>query len=100
MDKKTNPRPDFTQRAFSVFQQAIGEADAPEELTGKKADSQKGGLKGGKARADKLTPEERSEIAKKAAAARWGDEPKPNEVSEDADGHQKKKFGVIPSPDY
>jgi hypothetical protein len=30
-----------------------------------------GGLKGGKARADKLTPEKRSEIAKKAAKARW-----------------------------
>ena len=32
----------------------------------------KGGLKGGKARAAKLTPEQRSEIAKKAAAKRWG----------------------------
>ncbi len=31
----------------------------------------KGGLKGGRARADKLTPEQRSEIAKKAATARW-----------------------------
>jgi len=31
----------------------------------------KGGLKGGKARAAKLTPEERSEAARKAAAARW-----------------------------
>ena len=31
----------------------------------------KGGLKGGKARAAKLTAEQRSEIAKKAAAARW-----------------------------
>lgn len=31
----------------------------------------KGGLKGGKARAAKLTPEQRSEIARKAAAARW-----------------------------
>ena len=31
-----------------------------------------GGLKGGKARADKLTQEERKEIAKKAAEARWG----------------------------
>jgi hypothetical protein len=31
----------------------------------------RGGLKGGKARAAKLTPEQRSEIAKKAAAARW-----------------------------
>ena len=30
-----------------------------------------GGLKGGKARAKKLTPEQRSEIAKKAAEARW-----------------------------
>jgi hypothetical protein len=30
-----------------------------------------GGLKGGRARAEKLTAEERSEIAKKAAAARW-----------------------------
>ncbi|HEY3375535.1 MAG TPA: hypothetical protein VGK02_10845 [Candidatus Aquicultor sp.] len=30
-----------------------------------------GGLKGGVARAAKLTPEERREIAKKAAAARW-----------------------------
>jgi len=31
----------------------------------------KGGLRGGRARADKLTPEQRSEIARKAAAARW-----------------------------
>ena len=30
-----------------------------------------GGKKGGKARAAKLTKEQRSEIAKKAAAARW-----------------------------
>ena len=31
-----------------------------------------GGLKGGKARAEKLSPERRVEIAKKAASARWG----------------------------
>ncbi len=30
-----------------------------------------GGLKGGRARAEKLTPEQRSEIARKAARARW-----------------------------
>ena len=30
-----------------------------------------GGLKGGKARAKKLTSERRKEIAKKAATARW-----------------------------
>lgn len=31
-----------------------------------------GGRKGGPARAAKLTPEQRKEIARKAAAARWG----------------------------
>ena len=30
-----------------------------------------GGLKGGKARAEKLTAEQRKEIARKAAKARW-----------------------------
>lgn len=30
-----------------------------------------GGLKGGKARAEKLSPERRKEIAQKAAKARW-----------------------------
>ena len=33
--------------------------------------ARKGGLKGGKARAAALTPEQRSEIARAAAAARW-----------------------------
>jgi general stress protein YciG len=32
----------------------------------------KGGKKSGAARLEKLTPEQRSEIARKAAAARWG----------------------------
>jgi len=31
----------------------------------------KGGLKGGRARADSMTPAHRKEIAQKAAAARW-----------------------------
>ncbi|MBW7957197.1 MAG: hypothetical protein H3C68_04820 [Deltaproteobacteria bacterium] len=31
-----------------------------------------GGLKGGKARAEKLSAKKRAEIAKKAAKARWG----------------------------
>jgi hypothetical protein len=35
-----------------------------------------GGLKGGQARAEALSPEQRKEIAKKAAAARWGSERK------------------------
>ncbi len=32
----------------------------------------KGGLKGGSARAAKMTPEQRAETARKAAKARWG----------------------------
>ncbi|MBM4275338.1 MAG: hypothetical protein FJ134_12885 [Deltaproteobacteria bacterium] len=36
-----------------------------------------GGKKGGKARAAKLSPEERKEIARKAARARWEKKPKP-----------------------
>lgn len=32
----------------------------------------RGGLKGGRARAKSLTPEKRTEIARAAAAARWG----------------------------
>lgn len=38
-----------------------------------KAHHSRGGKKGGAARAAALTPEQRSEIAKKAAAKRWGD---------------------------
>jgi ABC-type branched-subunit amino acid transport system substrate-binding protein len=36
----------------------------------------KGGIKGGKARAEILTPEERTEIARNAAKARWQSEKK------------------------
>lgn len=71
MTKRTNPRKDFTQVAFAVVQQATGEVEPEPELAGKKADSSKGGKKGGKARAEALTPEERSEIAKNAAKTRW-----------------------------
>lgn len=45
--------------------------------TGEKSDNapargRAGGLSGGKARAEKLTDEQRSEIARKGAAKRWG----------------------------
>ena len=70
MTAKTNPRKDFAQVAFDVFQQASGEV-APVKPTKAQEDGKKGGIKGGAARAKKLTAEERSEIAKKAAATRW-----------------------------
>jgi hypothetical protein len=43
---------------------------APEKATAAEY-ARKGGLKGGKARAKKLTPRQRSEIASAAAQARW-----------------------------
>lgn len=39
-----------------------------------------GGLKGGKARAAKLTPAKRKAIAKKAAKARWADKRRTSKV--------------------
>ncbi len=40
-----------------------------------------GGLKGGKARAEKLTAEQRKEIARKAAKARWAKKRREEEES-------------------
>lgn len=68
-------KPDFTQIAFRVGQKAAHlepPAEECEPLPPKAAAGRKGGLKGGKARAAKLTPEERVESARKAARARWG----------------------------
>jgi hypothetical protein len=54
---------------------ATGEAENPladaEKNPVAVASGRKGGLNGGKARAEKLSSEQRSEIARKAAAARW-----------------------------
>lgn len=54
--------------AVKVAKIATGEIQ--EELD-KKEYARKGGLKGGKARANKLTPDERADIARIAAKARW-----------------------------
>jgi len=49
----------------------------------------RGGLKGGKARAAKMTPEERAESARHAAQARWAKEGKtqPARVPATTDSH-------------
>ena len=47
-------------------------AEEPEKNPAAVALGRLGGLKGGKARAAKLTPAKRKAIAKKAAAKRWG----------------------------
>jgi hypothetical protein len=60
---------DLNRMAFRVVQHAT---EPREEPSAAQLNGHKGGVKGGKARAEKLTPEKRSEIAKKAARARWG----------------------------
>ena len=74
MTGKTNKRKDFNEIAVAIGRIATGET-VPEpapKLTGRAKAGQLGGLKGGTARAKKLTAQERSEIAKKAARKRWG----------------------------
>jgi hypothetical protein len=64
---------DFNQLAKYIVEIATGETPNPTKHKKPKAtNQQKGGLKGGKARAEKLTPEQRKEIASKAAKKRWG----------------------------
>lgn len=72
---KKRPR-DLNLLARSIFQESVGEAP-PEEPSTKNphavALGRLGGLKGGKARAAKLTREQRKEIGRKAARVRWKD---------------------------
>ena len=72
--KPKRPR-DLNQLAASIVDAAtsdVWETPAePEKDPHAVALGRKGGLKGGKARAAKMTPEQRREIARKAAAARW-----------------------------
>lgn len=60
--------------AVKVMKIATGEEDDERRDPGK-AYARKGGLKGGAARAKKLTKARRAEIARKAAQARWGKKP-------------------------
>ena len=79
-DKRKKKEHDFAVTAFRVMQEATGQIVAePENPTKKnnfdaKALGHLGGLKGEKARAKKLSPEQRSKIAQKAARARWSKE--------------------------
>lgn len=79
--KKRNIR-DVNVLAAHIVEQATGEP-TPKNITeeSKKnpaavALGRLGGLKGGKARMAKLTPEQRKELAKKAAQVRWGKQTK------------------------
>lgn len=63
---------DPVQLAKQVFDIAIGEEEDTVSPQKKRTPARRaGGLAGSKARSQKLTPEQRSEIAKTAAQARW-----------------------------
>ena len=66
---------DFAQNAFRVVEISTGQALKPKEKNAAAvALGRLGGMKGGKARAARLTTERKSEIAQKAALARWAKE--------------------------
>ncbi len=68
---KAPKRPrDPNQLAKSIVDQATGKMREV-ELTPEQKFAQSGGLKGGKARAEALSPERRREIAQQAAQRRW-----------------------------
>ena len=74
MPKRSSKSRDVNVRAFNIVQQAIGDAkpeSQPEKNPAAVALGRLGGLKGGKARAEKLTPNQRKDAAQKAAQARW-----------------------------
>ncbi len=82
MTKPKRPT-DINQRAKSIVDIATGEVEDNKPNEGKNpaavALGKLGGAKGGKARAESLTPAKRKKIAKKAAKTRW-DKQKEKEV--------------------
>jgi hypothetical protein len=77
-------RPDMAETAYRTMLEATGQAPKTRPGEGPKnavavERGKAGGLKGGKARADKLTGKQLTDIGKKGAAGRWKDH-KPAEV--------------------
>jgi hypothetical protein len=80
MPDRSRKRPrDVNELAAQIVDEATSDEPPPDPDAGKDpaavALGRRGGLKGGKARAEKLTPEERRESARRAAAARWSKKP-------------------------
>ena len=74
MEKRSKKPADLNKLAAAIVGDATGE-DRVGQDDGKDpaavALGRKGGEKGGKARASRMTPEERSEAARRAVKARW-----------------------------
>jgi hypothetical protein len=78
MPKRSSTTDDENTIAARIVAEATAEEEqAPEKQKNPAAVTlgRLGGLKGGKARAEKLTPERRREIARQGAAKRWLAEP-------------------------
>jgi len=75
MPKRSGRPRDPNQLGKLIVDIATGESEDPDPNAGKDpaavALGRKGGLKGGKARAENMTPEQRSSAARRAAQARW-----------------------------
>jgi hypothetical protein len=76
MPKRSSKQKDTQELARGVLDAVTGESKPkpvePEKNPAAVALGKLGGLKGGKARAKKLSKEQRSAIARKAAQSRWG----------------------------
>ena len=73
MPKRSSKRKDTNVLASEIVKEATNEKEI--DIQGKNPAAvvlgRLGGLKGGKARARKLSPEQRTKIARKAAQSRW-----------------------------
>jgi hypothetical protein len=73
MPKRSSSRPthqDLNRLAAQIVRTATEAGEKPKDPLAVEL-GRRGGLKGGKARAEKLSAKQRREIAKKAARARW-----------------------------
>jgi hypothetical protein len=75
MPKRSSKPRDLNAMASAIVEEATSDEPTPDPDEGKNphavALGRMGGKRGGKARAESLSPEQRSEIAKRAAHARW-----------------------------
>jgi hypothetical protein len=70
MAKQSKKPADLNRLAAAIVGEATDETP-PEPESQQVAAGRSGGLKGGKSRAQSLSPAKRSEIARRAALARW-----------------------------
>lgn len=100
MTKKPKRPRDTNQLAKLIVDIATGDQEDTKPDASKDpaavALGRKGGLKGGAARAKKLTAEQRSDIAKKAAKARWDEVTERRESDEPSEQAPRRR--VLKTP--